>query len=206
MLSAIFDQCLTWDQLDVEKIDISRKLKAVTYEGRMLLVPTKIELRDSYYIVPCDVPASLISRLQALGVRLKQDTSYFEDSITIVDKHGVPFMVEYSTTVIDRLVGQAPCEALIRILPEDGYYCDSDDEEADSDAEQGDRYVYSLEILRFPTYTSPMQRLSERVEYMEQILNMPKNLGSVQGWVQLMQENWEDANLQVALERRIWGS
>lgn len=193
MLSAIFDQCPTWDQLDVEKINVSDKLKAVTYEGQMLLVRTNLELRDSYYIVPCDVPDSLISRLQALNVRVKQDTSYYAGSITILDKHGTPFMQEYSTTVIDRLIGQAPCEALMRILLEDGSYCDSDDEEVNSDAE-GELYVYTFEMLRFPTYTSPMERLSERIEYMEQILNMPKNLGSVQGWVQLMQENWEEVN------------
>ena len=72
-----------------------------------------------------------------------------------------------SPTIVDMLAG----EALIRFASDaDGYY---------TDREGDNLYVLCVHTLRFPTYTSPTYRLHERIEYIEQLLNMPHSIGSV---------------------------
>lgn len=188
----LFNNTPTWDTLDYSQItwEAIEKGERVLYKNREWTVKMNLHLDETGRLQSPDHPLALTERLQEIGARfaLYPPSFNFNGSVPVFDRHGEVLVERGKRTLIEKMMDVYSCEGIVSLGVDDDF---SDDGSSYGDHRSRPPLSFFVDAVRLTDYTSPSRQMRERIEYIEHILNMPNNLGSVQGWVELMKANWD---------------
>jgi len=159
------------DDLDLSKISILGD--NILYNDTPLFCVTQL-INDNPYI-----PNSFQQKIQSLFETLNLDYYEGPDSISVYDKQGYK-LSDIQNPTLDYIVRNKRHKIIINIVRNDGFR------------------PY-MSCVQFLDYESPLnkklQSLENKLENIERILDIPNNMGSIYGWIEIMKEYLkEDSN------------
>jgi hypothetical protein len=182
--------------LNVKDIDwnlVTRGKVSVLYKDNYLLYfKTKLNYdldKDSCISISNDLDY-MIEKLASKNIPMSK--------MMLADKGTVfwdKYHFEFNMGAYEFFLTQHPNNVAVISINE-WYEWESDDEDEDenddSSVDLTEKCKFIIEGIYFPDYVSPLGKLHERVERIDEVLDMPNNLGSVKGWVDVMKAHWDE--------------
>lgn len=143
----------------------------IFYDGQPFICKVKSITFEKGTLVINNVPNKLIDCLKTLNVQLNE-SNIMQDDCSFYDKYGFVFTNN----------AQLGCSLLHTEKHEAIVSCCSLYED----------FHWEVCSIRFPDFVSPNGLLYEKLENIERILDIPNNLGSIQGWLEIIKESLQN--------------